>query len=184
MNTSKITLTLIALLFLSLSLFAQETMFQRGSALDKATVVPNSPQASSLGQYGESGISHYNGQANIQIGIHTIVGKTTSIPINLVHEGTNPKVNARESWSGISWSTTSNYAIIRNVVANPDLELNYFSMKDSLDPTISNDQFFENRLLYQVAQGFIESQPDQFYLSLPSSGGGGGVGDSKILCHA
>ena len=103
----------------------------------------------------------------IQVPITTIAGKTLSIPVNLLHEGTNPKVNTRENWVGLSWNTTCNFAITRNVVANPDLEYNYFSKKDSIDRPIGNDQFVENRYLKRVAQHYIETQPDHYYLSYP-----------------
>jgi len=168
MNALKITLALLVSLLVYPLWSQEEISFQRTSALDQSLVIPSSPQASSLGQFGESEISPYNGKAQIQIPVHTITGKTISVPINLIHDGTNPKVDVREGWSGISWNTTSNYSIVRNVVAAPDLEYNFFSMKDSLDSTIGIDQFFENRLLRRISTGQIENQLDHYYLSYPN----------------
>ena len=166
MNTSKIITTLLSLLF-AFTLPAQEEGFQRTSALDKSTVLPNSPEASSLGKFGEFNISAYTGAPSLQVNLLTIAGKTTSVPINLVYNGTAIKVDNREGSTGVSWNLTANYSIIRNVVANPDLDINYYSKKDTLNPQTYTDQFVENKLLYDIARGFVESQSDNFYLSGP-----------------
>ena len=144
-----------------------ESGFARTSALNKSLVTPNSPEASSLGKFGEFNVSAYTGSASLQIPILTMAGKTTSIPINLVYDGTAIKVDARETWTGVSWNLTANFAITRNIAANPDMDINYYSKKDTLTPQTYTDLFVENKLLKDIAKGCIESQPDNFYLSGP-----------------
>jgi len=116
MNNLKITIVTLLSLF-SIVLLAQEppnnsseSGFQRTSALDKSLVAPNSPEASSLGKFGEFGVSAYTGSISLQTPILTLAGKTTSIPINLLYDGTAIKVDQREGWTGVSWNLTSNYA--------------------------------------------------------------------------
>jgi len=173
MNNLKITIVTLLSLF-SIVLLAQdppnnssESGFQRTSALDKSLVTPNSPEASSLGKFGEFGVSAYTGSISLQTPILTLAGKTTSIPINLLYDGTAIKVDQREGWTGVSWNLTSNYAVTRNIAANPDMDINYYSKKDSLNPQTYTDLFRENELLYNIARSCIESQPDNFYVSGP-----------------
>jgi len=170
----KVITTLLWLVFAT-SMQAQEPNpnssefgYQRTSALDKSLVTPNSPEASSLGQYGEFNVSPYTGLASLQIPILSVQGKTTSVPINLLYSGTAIKVDNREGWTGVSWNLTSNFAVTRSVVANPDLDLNYYSKKDTLNPQTYTDLFVENELLYDISRGCVESQPDNFYVSTPS----------------
>lgn len=144
-----------------------ETGFQRTTLLNKSIVLPNSPEASSLGRYGEFNTNPYTGSASISVPLHTISGKTVSVPVNLLYQGTAVKVDSREGWTGLGWSLTANYAITRNVVANPDLEFNYFSKKDELSPQTNTDLIEENQLYYDIARGCTESQPDHYYLSYP-----------------
>lgn len=174
MALSKMATMLFCLFFGSIMLNAQdpenvgsEAGFARTSALNKSLVTPNSPEASSLGKFGEFNVSAYTGSASLQVPILTIAGKTTSIPINLLYDGTAIKVDQREAWTGVSWNLTANFAITRNIAANPDMDINYYSKKDSLKPITYTDLFVENKLLYDIAKGCIESQPDNFYLSAP-----------------
>jgi len=174
MTFSKRIQLFLCFLFGSIMLNAQdpnnagsEAGFARTSALNKSLVTPNSPEASSLGKFGEFNVSAYTGTASLQVPILTVAGRTTSIPINLVYDGTAIKVDQREGWTGVSWNLTANFAITRNIAANPDMEVNYYSKKDSLNPITYTDLFVENKLLYDIAKGCIESQPDNFYLSAP-----------------
>ena len=138
MTTSKTILLFFCLFFATILLPAQdnegESGFARSSALNKALVTPNSPEASSLGKFGEFNVSAYTGSASLQVPILTLAGKTTSIPINLVYDGTAIKVDQREGWTGVSWNLSANFAITRNIAGNPDMEVNYFSKKDSVNP--------------------------------------------------
>ncbi len=174
MALSKMATILFYLFCVSIMLNAQdpdnagsEAGFARTSALNKSLVTPNSPEASSLGKFGEFNVSTYTGSASLQVPILTIAGKTTSIPINLLYDGTAIKVDQREGWTGVSWNLTANFAITRNIAANPDMDINYYSKKDSLKAITYTDLFIENKLLYDIAKGCIESQPDNFYLSAP-----------------
>jgi len=91
MTFSKRIQLLLCFLFVSILLNAQdpdnvgsEAGFARTSALNKSLVTPNSPEASSLGKFGEFNVSAYTGTASLQVPILTVAGRTTSIPINLV----------------------------------------------------------------------------------------------------
>ena len=69
----------------SLHVVAQPTTEQQDAPLgllNKTTVVPPSPEAASLGQYGNVPVSLYNGRTNISIPIYEIKGKEISLPIS------------------------------------------------------------------------------------------------------
>ena len=172
MNHSKIYFLFIISLLLSYATqlngqASEEEGFQRRVMLNKAIVTPSTPEASSLGKFGEFNIDPYVGSINIQIPILTMAGKTTAIPINLLYNGTSVKVNEREGWTGLNWNLTANFAITRSVVGLPDLNRNYFDKKDSIQAITYTDQIKENQFLYKIARGYIETQPDHFYLAYP-----------------
>ncbi|MBB6130142.1 DUF5977 domain-containing protein [Mucilaginibacter lappiensis] len=63
-----------------------------------------SPDAASLGKYGQIPVSLYTGQANIQIPLYTIHEKGINIPIGLIYNATGNKVNQNAGWTGLGWT--------------------------------------------------------------------------------
>ncbi|MEM0995193.1 MAG: hypothetical protein AAGI49_19335, partial [Bacteroidota bacterium] len=171
----KLTYLLIVALFISHTIsYAQNQNdanldFHRFSYLQKNMTTPPSPEASSLGSYGEFNVSKYSGRANINVPIYTLAGKGLQIPISLSYDHSGYKVTAPATWVGMGWSLNAFGVITRSVSGNPDTQENYYDRAAQLlEPLTNTDEIAEQTFLEACATGEIESQPDQYYLSLPN----------------
>jgi YD repeat-containing protein len=66
-------------------------------------IVPKSPEAASLGRYGEVPVGEYTGVANISIPLHTVKGGKLQFPINLTYNSTGIRVTQEATWVGLGW---------------------------------------------------------------------------------
>ncbi|MEM9991799.1 MAG: hypothetical protein AAF738_08545, partial [Bacteroidota bacterium] len=171
----KFTLLFTFMLLMSLnSLYAQnpndETLnFTRFSYLQKNMTTPSSPEASSLGQYGEFNVSKYSGKASINVPIYTLSGKSFQIPIALSYDHSGYKITSPATWVGMNWNLNAFGVITRSVSGIPDTKENYYDKADQLlEPLTNTDLIAEQEFLEDCATGKTESQPDQYYLSLPN----------------
>jgi len=79
-----------------------------------------SPNAASLGIYGEVPVSLYTGVPNISIPIHNIKQNDASIPISIDYHLSSVKVNSHPGWLGLGWNLSAGGAITRRVRGLPD----------------------------------------------------------------
>lgn len=83
-------------------------------------VVMPSPNAASLGKYGDIPVSHYTGVPNIGIPIHTLTEGSISLPISLSYHAGGIKIGEPASWVGLGWSLSAGGMISRTVQGKPD----------------------------------------------------------------
>lgn len=62
------------------------------------------PNAASLGKYGDIPVSHHTGVTNISIPIYTIQEGDINLPISLDYHSSGIKVDEVASWIGLGWS--------------------------------------------------------------------------------
>ncbi len=112
----------ILLFFLSAIQFvkAQDSQFKEP--------IPRTPNAASLGKYGDIPVSHYTGVPNISIPIYTVTEGELSLPISLSYHGSGIKVNETASWVGLGWSLNAGGIISRTVVGGRDEGNTYVPM--------------------------------------------------------
>jgi YD repeat-containing protein len=97
-----------------------------GSKLDNLrNVIPPSPEASTLGKYGEWPVSLYTGIPNISIPLYELKGRSLSIPVSLSYNSAGNKVGEIASSVGLGWSmqTGGGGIISRSVRSLPDEDL-------------------------------------------------------------
>ena len=61
------------------------------------------PNASSLGRYGDVPVSYYTGRPNVSIQIYTLKVRDFSLPISLAYDAGGVLVNSLPSWVGQNW---------------------------------------------------------------------------------
>ena len=136
--------------------------------------VPSSPNASSLGKYGEFPIDKSTGVPSIEIPIYEINYGGIKVPISLNYHASGIKIQEEESWVGMGWSLNAGGVITRvmkgrpddeecgtkkgflcladNVVKQSRVDLRYDSfdciMKDSLDRIADNELDYEPDIFY------------------------------------
>ena len=62
------------------------------------------PNAASLGKYGQIPVSYYNGLVNISIPIYTIKLQDIEVPIVLQYHSGGNKTDEHPGWVGLGWN--------------------------------------------------------------------------------
>ena len=68
------------------------------------SVLPPSPQAASLGQYGNISVSYHTGSPGINVPLGGIGGKFLSSPVSLSYDANSVKVATIPGWGGLGFS--------------------------------------------------------------------------------
>lgn len=111
----KIAFLLIAVLtYFNLTGLSQDT----SNTIGKVTI--SSPNAASLGKYGDIPVSYNTGIPNISIPIYDVESGSLKIPISLSYHASGLKVQEQASWVGAGWSLNAGGVITRSVAGAPD----------------------------------------------------------------
>lgn len=153
MTTKNFIVLSTTMLFLCCVSFAQEALLPQ--------IIPPSPEAASLGKYGEIPVSHYTGIPNIQIPIYHIQNGTLSIPVYLSYHAGGHKVEDIASSVGLGWSLNAGGTITRTVRGLAD-ELTGIGYIDCLPKDL--DAYTEQQLQL-AATDKIDTQPDIFFFN-------------------
>ncbi|MEM7367557.1 MAG: hypothetical protein AAF587_03080 [Bacteroidota bacterium] len=100
-------------------LLAPNVMGQSSPPLPE--IIPPSPTAASLGEYGDVPVGHYTGVPNISIPLYQIQSRDISVPISLNNHAGGIKVEEEASWVGLGWSLKAGGAITRSIRGLDDL---------------------------------------------------------------
>ncbi|PWG77983.1 nucleotidyl transferase family protein [Pararcticibacter amylolyticus] len=122
---------LLICLFLSFSTLAQ---------IPLAPANIQSPNAASLGMYGQIPISYFTGLPRIEIPLHTISQRDLSVPISLSYHASGMRPDMHPGWVGTGWSLNSGGVISRIVKDVPD---DYHN--PNYGPESTNSGFYYNR---------------------------------------
>lgn len=79
-----------------------------------------SPNASSIGKYGDIPVSYHTGVPQISIPIHQVTDGPLSLPISINYHAGGLKVEEQDSWVGAGWSLQAGGVITRTVKSKPD----------------------------------------------------------------
>ena len=127
-------------------------------------VVMPSPNAASLGKYGDIPVSYHTGVPNVGIPIYTLPEGSISLPISLSYHAGGVKVGEPCSWVGLNWSLQAGGMISRMVQGRVD---------ESAGGYMSTGQFLTAAGLQQpqvaatdIASGFKDGEPDIFSFSV------------------
>ncbi|MCZ8072449.1 MAG: hypothetical protein ACK5SJ_05645 [Bacteroidota bacterium] len=116
---------------LTISLFAPTAVAQtnpQGSTPPFNTVTMPSPNAASLGKFGDITIGYHVGTPNIDVPIYELKQGDLNVPISLKYQPGGIKVADIPSWVGSGWALIAGGVITRAIVGLPD-ELNQVSPK-------------------------------------------------------
>ena len=83
-------------------------------------LVHPTPNAASLGKYGDIPVSYHTGLPNISIPLFTLQDGSLQLPISLSYHGGGIKVEETASWVGLGFSLNAGGVISRTVRNAPD----------------------------------------------------------------
>lgn len=134
-------------------------------------VIPTSPEAAALGQYGNVPVSLFTGTPNVSVPLYELKGNSLSTPISLSYNASGFKPEDEATWCGSAWSLNAGGVITRAARGNPDISGNYFGVANVLSPPSSSDFFAQDTYLKQIQDGQIETQPDIYYYNFAGHSG-------------
>ncbi|MEJ0034332.1 MAG: hypothetical protein WDO15_30130 [Bacteroidota bacterium] len=77
------------------------------------TVVPPSPNAASLGKYGDIPVGYHTGVPNISIPLYELKEGDVNLPVSLSYHASGVRVAEVASWVGLGWSLNAGGVITR-----------------------------------------------------------------------
>ena len=92
-----------------------------------------SPNASSLGKYGDVSLSYYTGSPNISIPLYSLNNNNIPLDVSINYNPSGVKVNDLPGWTGQNWSLNAGGIITRKVNRFPD------EIDTSTDSNLYND---------------------------------------------
>lgn len=85
-----------------------------------APTTVKSPNAASLGVYGEVPVSLYTGLPNIDVPLHTVHQGNVSVPISISYHASGFRPDDHPGWVGMGWNLNAGGAISRTINDLPD----------------------------------------------------------------
>ena len=168
---------LIAFLFSTLisSSFSQKTdtlqspniVTPNASFQSIVNVVPPSPDAASLGKYGEIPVSLYTGTPSIDIPLYEI-NRAVRVPISLSYHASGVKVDEIASMVGMGWVLNAGGVITKTIHGMPDDILGGLQTTDGrnkFNQYRTNTMTYAESQLYEkdVLNGGYDTEPDEYY---------------------
>lgn len=91
---------------------------QYNTSIGKISIA--SPNAASLGKFGDIPVSYHTGIPDVSIPVYTIKTGTLELPITLNYHASGLKVQEQASWVGAGWALEAGGVITRTVIDAPD----------------------------------------------------------------
>ena len=136
------------------------------------SVVPPSPDASSLGKYGAIPVSYSTGVPQISVPIYTIPTHGLKIPISISYHAGGVKVEEMASWVGLGWALNAGGVITRSMAGLPD-EGAFGYLSEPFDianiPGMSVDS--QALISSELTENQLDIQPDDYYFNFMDKSG-------------
>lgn len=155
------------------------SLFQFYYCFGQDRIVPPSPNAASLGIFGEIPVSPYTGVPNISIPIYTIKSGSITLPINLSYHASGIKVAQEASWVGLGWALEAGGVISRTVCGYDDFggyPIGFYYEQSLPGVGADNNLTLVNSQNYyyyynDVANGNKDGEPDMFFFNFNGNSG-------------
>lgn len=138
------------------------------------------PNAASLGRYGDIPVSYYTGRADISIPLYETEQRGVPLVVSLSYDTSGIPANALPSWTGHGWTLNAGGVITRKMngvwdeYVSPDPLndfTNYFCIHNRLSIDMQNSTNNYQILRDGVASGLYDYSPDIFYFNFMGKSG-------------
>ena len=130
-----------------------------------------SPNAASLGKFGDVAVSMYTGVPDISIPLFTAKGRTLDLPIGLKYHAGGIKVEEIGSWVGIGWALEAGGSITRTVRGLVDESPAGYYNSGYRFYNPNNWPAAPDSILRDIKDGVLDGDPDQFFFSFAGVSG-------------
>lgn len=158
--------------------------FMAGTALAQIPVPPGtlpSPNAASLGLYGDYPVSHFTGLPQIGIPLYEINEGGLKVPISLSYHASGFRPDQHPGWVGMGWSLQAGGVISRSVNDLPD-EFDNPNFNQGAGAgyyynhaVLNRTDWASTSYMQTIARGdlsFKDTEPDEFSFVLPDGTSG------------
>jgi len=135
-----------SIIFIFFVFLAESYSFGQTKPFTPSLVIPPSPNAVSLGKYGEIPVSTYTGIPSISIPIYTISSKDLTLPISIDYHASGIRVDEEASWVGLGWSLNAGGIITKSSIGDDDFVDWGYIKKPWKIPDITSDNGFTGAL--------------------------------------
>jgi hypothetical protein len=163
-------------LFLVVVLFCCGLLYGQNDQVKLPQVTPTSPEASSLGRYGDFDITNATGRMSYSVPIHTIKSGIYSWPIGLNYSYGGLILEGKPSLSGLGWNLSGYGSITKQTRGLPDGHPEGYygenDIKKEINDLVSDylDDGYLNSTSWPVQQQFLDgnwdSQVDNYTLNV------------------
>ncbi|MBB1644874.1 hypothetical protein [Sphingobacterium sp. UME9] len=129
---------------------------------DGFDIIPASPTASSLGQYGGVNVGLSSGTVNKTIDLYTFVQGSLQVPLQINYSSNGIRVNDNGGIIGTGW-TANMGGVIRRTVLGEDDERNTTRLPSTFDPYGADQQTFnyvKGMISYNITASSYDGEPD------------------------
>lgn len=147
-----------------IAMFSSYLIFAQSNHVN---VIPPSPTAIALQQYGNTNVSLYTGAVNVSIPIHTIKLKELELPITLNYKGSGGiQVQEIASWVGLGWTLNANGVISRTIIGLADDKCNNSKLGYIFCPEIPPYNAENYNAYVNYMDGLTDAEPDKYFFSV------------------
>lgn len=151
------------------------------------------PNAASLGIWGDVPVSLSSGKPNICIPLYSTTVKGVEMPITLNYDATGVRLNSLPSWTGYNWTLNAGGVITRTINRNPDEYeyskngsivnfINYFKGHSRLETYMHGNPTL---IVNDAVERSRDLEPDIFYFNFMGKSGRfflGNDGHWRVSC--
>jgi YD repeat-containing protein len=165
-------------MFVGFFIFAGLMFVVPAVAQQTRTIIPPSPDAASLGIYGNIPVSTYTGIPNINLPLAQISYRDVSIPLALNYHASGVVVEQDAGWVGLGWSLNAGGVITRTVRGGDDLQ----TINDGISSVgqayfdyrgypYDNQSQTSGTFAADLCEKGIDPEPDIFYFNFMGESG-------------
>lgn len=145
------------------------TLYVSAQTMDPTTIP--SPNAASLGRFGNVPVSPFTGQVNLSIPLYTLNVRGLEMPIELCYNSTGVNLSSLPSWTGHGWDLRVGGVITRRIKCRPDEYHSSIGRLESQRIPYFRDQSYCQKFLEhhgdftlqdQRNLAMYDTQPDEF----------------------
>lgn len=153
---------------LTLFMFAQKNIYAQDKPAALPLMIPPSPNAAALGEYGKVPVGLFTGTVQQNIPLYTIETGDFSLPISLNYQSNGIKVSDAGSNVGLGWVLDAAGVITRTVNDETD---EYSSTKTTLPNVGFDTQQMKDYLYQATSNNDLDAEPDLFAFNIPGYSG-------------
>jgi len=145
---------------------------QQAASLSLPNIIPPTPEAAKLGQFGIFHGNNAAGVPDINVSLYEINTPRFKIPISLSYDASGIKVDEMPTWVGQGWSLNAGGVITRTIVgAADDIPGGYLNTGIKNQNDLAANFHADSGYMENVIHGLQNTQPDYFFYNFNSRGG-------------